>query len=130
MRDQIVGGGATPIPVPCPDASLTLHAVNRGVEPPAVHEPESPEYTLTDGEPGEADILVLGSAWPHLTEATKSTCPVRHRHVAARERHRARPRRRLRSRKLQQTRPAHPHPVEPRPRLTAVLDVDRERLAA
>jgi Uma2 family endonuclease len=46
MREEIVGEAETPIPVPCLDVSLTLDAIYRRVELPAVHEPETPEYDL------------------------------------------------------------------------------------
>ena len=47
-REEIVGDAQTPIPVPCPDTSLTLDAIYRRVELPAVHEPEIPSYDSYD----------------------------------------------------------------------------------
>ena len=48
MREEIVGDAQTPIPVPCLDTSLTLDAIYRRVELPAVHEPEVPSYDSYD----------------------------------------------------------------------------------
>ena len=48
MRDEIVGDAPTSIPVPCLDTSLTLDAIYRRVELPAVHEPEIPAYDTYD----------------------------------------------------------------------------------
>jgi Uma2 family endonuclease len=48
MREEIVGDAPTPIPVPCIDASLTLDAIYRRVELPAVHEPDVPPYDSYD----------------------------------------------------------------------------------
>jgi hypothetical protein len=50
MREEIVGEAQTSIPVPCLDVSLTLDAIYRRVELPAVHEPETPEYDLIDDD--------------------------------------------------------------------------------
>lgn len=47
-REEIVGAAQTPIPVPCLDTSLTLDAIYRRVELPAVHEPEVPSYDSYD----------------------------------------------------------------------------------
>lgn len=44
MREEVVGEAVTPIPVPCLDVSLTLNAIYRRVELPAVHEPELAAY--------------------------------------------------------------------------------------
>src|SRR5688572_1814878 len=44
FRDEIVGDAGAPIPVPCLDVDLTLDAIYRRVELPAVSEPETPEY--------------------------------------------------------------------------------------
>jgi Uma2 family endonuclease len=46
--EEIVGDASTPIPVPCLDVSLTLDAIYRRVELPAVHEPETPAYDLVE----------------------------------------------------------------------------------
>jgi Uma2 family endonuclease len=48
MREEIVGDAQTPIPVPCLETSLTLDAIYRRVELPAVHEPEVPSYDSYD----------------------------------------------------------------------------------
>jgi Uma2 family endonuclease len=48
MREEIVGHAQTVIPVPCLDATLTLDAIYRRVELPAVHEPEVPSYESYD----------------------------------------------------------------------------------
>ena len=53
MREESVGESQTPIPVPCLDASLTLDAIYRRVELPAVHEPEPPEYDIVSDEDPE-----------------------------------------------------------------------------
>lgn len=50
MREEIVGDTPNPIPVPCLDTSLTLDAIYRRVEMPAVHEPETPEYEILGDE--------------------------------------------------------------------------------
>jgi Uma2 family endonuclease len=44
QRDEIVGEAETPIPVPCLDVDLTLDAIYRRVDLPAVGEPEETEY--------------------------------------------------------------------------------------
>ena len=44
LRDEVIGEAETPIPVPCVDPSLTLDAIYRRVDLPAVGEPESPDY--------------------------------------------------------------------------------------
>lgn len=48
MREEIVGDAPTAIAVPCLDTSLTLDAIYRRVELPAVHEPEIPAYDTHD----------------------------------------------------------------------------------
>jgi Uma2 family endonuclease len=48
MREEIVGNAQTPIPVPCLETSLTLDAIYRRVELPAVHEPDVPSYDSYD----------------------------------------------------------------------------------
>jgi Uma2 family endonuclease len=48
MREEIVGDAQTPIPVPCLETSLTLDAIYRRVELPAVHEPDVPSYDSYD----------------------------------------------------------------------------------
>lgn len=48
MREEIVGDAPTAMSVPCLDASLTLEAIYRRVELPAVHEPEIPAYDAYD----------------------------------------------------------------------------------
>jgi len=53
MREEIVGESETLIPVPCLDVSLTLDAIYRRVELPAVFEPETVEYE-TIHEEGQA----------------------------------------------------------------------------
>ena len=50
MREEIVGDAETPISVPCLDTSLTLDAIYRRVELPAVLEPEILEYDLIEEE--------------------------------------------------------------------------------
>ena len=47
-RGEIVGDAQAPIPVPWRDTSLTLDAIYRRVELPAVHEPEIPSYDSYD----------------------------------------------------------------------------------
>ena len=44
QRDEIVGEAETPIPIPCLDVDLTLDAIYRRVDLPAVGEPEGTEY--------------------------------------------------------------------------------------
>ena len=48
MREEIVGDAPAAISVPCLDAGLTLEAIYRRVELPAVHEPEIPAYDAYD----------------------------------------------------------------------------------
>lgn len=48
MRAEIVGDDETAIPVPCLDVDVTLDAIYRRVELPAVGEPEVPEYESTE----------------------------------------------------------------------------------
>jgi Uma2 family endonuclease len=50
QRDEVAGEAGTPIPVPCLDVELTLGAVYRRVELPAVGEPDAPEYDFPDDE--------------------------------------------------------------------------------
>ena len=47
-RAEIVGDDVSLIPVPCLDIELTLDAIYRRVELPAVGEPDSVEYEATD----------------------------------------------------------------------------------
>ena len=44
MRSEVVGADETPIRVPCLDVDLTLDAIYRRVELPAVGEPDAAEY--------------------------------------------------------------------------------------
>jgi Uma2 family endonuclease len=50
LHEEITGDSEAPIPVQCLDVRLTLGEIYRRVELPAVHEPETPDYDLTDGD--------------------------------------------------------------------------------
>jgi len=47
-RDEIVSEAEAPIPIPCLDIDLTLDAIYRRVELPAVGESEGPDYETTE----------------------------------------------------------------------------------
>ena len=46
QRDEIVGEAETPIPIPCLDVDLTLDAIYRRVDLPAVADPELLGYEV------------------------------------------------------------------------------------
>jgi len=48
MREEVAGEALLPITVPCLDVSLTLDAIYRRVELPAVGEPDATEYDSAD----------------------------------------------------------------------------------
>jgi Uma2 family endonuclease len=50
LHEEIAGDAQLPVAVPCLDVSLTLDEIYRRVELPAVHEPETPEYDLSEDD--------------------------------------------------------------------------------
>ena len=52
-REEIPDDAETPIPIPCLDVSLTLDAIYRRVELPAVHERASESYGAIEEDDGE-----------------------------------------------------------------------------
>jgi Uma2 family endonuclease len=51
LREEIMGDAQAPVPVPCLDVSLTLDAIYRRVELPAVGESDTPAYDSTASAP-------------------------------------------------------------------------------